>query len=337
MSEVLKTETGEQLNFIDLFRNKNYIIEIPIIQRDYAQGRENKFKIRNKFLEDIYFRLENNKNIDLDFVYGSVIETIDKMGKFIPLDGQQRLTTLFLLHWYLAHKDGHINELNRYLLYNEKSRFTYETRTSSREFCDALINSNIDFEDFLIEDEDKFNCLSKTIKNNPWYFLSWDNDPTIKGMLVMLDAIHYKFKNSDSFFERLINIENPIITFQFLNLKEMKMTDDLYIKINARGKTLTEFENFKAQFEKFLEVNHPEIQLDFSKNIDGVWCDLFWNFSVNNPIKTSHSIDQSFLRFINFISEMLFIKIILMTIRNLILLTLKLLKKYFYQKLIFIF
>ncbi len=37
------------------------------------------------------------------FVYGSV-EGIGET-RFLPLDGQQRLTTLFLLHWYLAWAD----------------------------------------------------------------------------------------------------------------------------------------------------------------------------------------------------------------------------------------
>ena len=73
-------------------------------------------------------------------------------------------------------------------------------------------------------------------------------------MLTMLDAIHKKFSNKKEFFERLLNNENPIITFLFLNLKDFKLTDDLYIKMNSRGKPLTPFENFKAKFEQFLET-----------------------------------------------------------------------------------
>ena len=62
----------------------------------------------------------------------------------------------------------------------------------------------------------------------------------------MLDAIHLKFTDKKDFFNRLIDKENPIITFLFLNLKEFKLTDDLYIKMNARGMPLTTFENFKT-------------------------------------------------------------------------------------------
>lgn len=74
-------------------------IEIPIIQRDYAQGRTSKevTRIRIRFLTSLYEALTNNSPIKLDFVYGEI-----KEKKLIPLDGQQRLTTLFLLHWYIA-------------------------------------------------------------------------------------------------------------------------------------------------------------------------------------------------------------------------------------------
>lgn len=76
-------------------------IIIPIIQRDYAQGRKKPevARVRERFLEALY-RAITEKPITLDFVYGD----IDNEGNMTPLDGQQRLTTLFLLHWYAAKK-----------------------------------------------------------------------------------------------------------------------------------------------------------------------------------------------------------------------------------------
>src|SRR5712675_458301 len=80
-------------------------IEIPVIQRDYAQGREDEHSrdVRKRFIEELADALSGDQAatpaLDLHFVYGrwKVNErTLE------PLDGQQRLTTLFLLHWYLA-------------------------------------------------------------------------------------------------------------------------------------------------------------------------------------------------------------------------------------------
>ena len=77
---------------------EKYSIEIPIIQRDYAQGRLGKENLRKNFLNDLKEALDKpNNKMKLDFVYGSI-----ENGKLYPLDGQQRLTTLWLLHWYIA-------------------------------------------------------------------------------------------------------------------------------------------------------------------------------------------------------------------------------------------
>ena len=227
-------------NLKDILGNKELKISIPIIQRDYAQGRKDAAIIRDKFLDEIFNKLDNDENLFLDFVYGNIED-----DKFIPIDGQQRLTTLFLLHLYFAKKE---RKDCKYL-----KGFTYETRSSSREFCERLVNTDIDFN----KEE-----ISADIKNYSWFMPFWENDPTVKSMLVMLDAIHDKFKNSN-FYDRLENIK-----FSFLELKEFGLTDDLYIKMNARGKPLSEFENFKAEFEK-------ELSQEIKAKLDNEWLDLF--------------------------------------------------------------
>ena len=250
-------------NLKDVLSNKKLKISIPIIQRDYAQGRKDAATIRDKFLHEIFNRLDNDENLFLDFVYGNI-----EGDKFIPIDGQQRLTTLFLLHLYFAKKERKDCE---YL-----KGFTYETRSSSREFCERLVNADIDFN----KDE-----ISADIKNYSWFMPFWENDPTVKSMLVMLDVIHDKFKNSN-FYDRLENIK-----FSFLELKEFGLTDDLYIKMNARGKPLSEFENFKAEFEK-------ELSQDIKAKLDNEWLDLFWGLkdSDKKSIDLS-SVDKRYMAF----------------------------------------
>lgn len=77
-------------------------IQIPRIQRAYAQGRTDyhAVKTRERFLSELHNSLKNN-GMTLDFIYGN----IRKDGYLIPLDGQQRLTTLWLLHWYADNKE----------------------------------------------------------------------------------------------------------------------------------------------------------------------------------------------------------------------------------------
>jgi len=308
-------QSGERLTFLKLFNEKKYLVEIPIIQRDYAQGRASAFEVRETFLNALLNYLDENKpNRDLDFIYGSLKSDDESITRFIPLDGQQRLTTLFLLHWYLATISGKMETL-KYLLGIKKetqnnvhylSKFTYETRASSREFCDELVSNDIKMDKLLEPDDNKNNSLSKSIKNCGWYCLSWDYDPTIQSMLVMLDAIHTKFLKKSEFWERLVNNDNPIITFLFLNLDEFDLTDELYIKMNARGEPLTEFENFKEWLEKYVDNESIKIQnfenINWQEKIDTDWTDIFWKY------KNNYSIDKEYMYFFRNMAQIFYVK-----------------------------
>ena len=278
-------EAGVRLSFYQLLTERDYIIQIPIIQRDYTQGSDRHQQVRDTFLDTLASYLEEGlPHRDLDFVYGSS-RRIDDVTYFIPLDGQQRLTTLFLLHWYLAQITPDQDLCDRLLAALHRAdglaRFTYETRSSSREFCDLLISPKHSLREALhpvsepVQGERR---ISRLIEDASWFLRSWKLDPTIQAMLQMLDAIDRKFWDKEEYLALLMNVESPIITMLYLDLEEFKLTDDLYIKMNARGKQLTPFENFKAQYEDYLGRVHPDYRIDFEQKIDTKWADLFWNY-----------------------------------------------------------
>jgi len=235
---------------------ENYSIEIPIIQRDYVQGRKKEKRVRTTFLKAIYDCLIKDKNLHLDFIYGVL-----KNDKFIPLDGQQRLTTLFLVHYFLSLKDNKFNRFQKHLTQGDNIKFSYETRKSSMEFCNQLIHNKIDYQSDI--------KISELIKNKNWFFSKWIQDPTISSMLTMLDEIQNIFKD-DGLFEKLIS--NELVTFSFLKPEQLKIKNEneLYIKMNSRGKPLNEFENFKSYFMDFLDENQ---KLKF----DNEWFEIFWS------------------------------------------------------------
>lgn len=260
-------------------------ISIPIIQRDYAQGRaSNDIKrVRDRFLDSLYNAV-NGKPITLDFIYGD----IDDAGTMTPLDGQQRLTTLFLLYWYAAKKDSISEEEIIFL-----KHFTYETRYSARDFCQELISHCPSFT----------TSVSAEIINQTWFPLDWKNDPTINSMLRMLDAIDEKFKAVDNLWDRL---EDKAITFYFLPIKDMGLTDDLYIKMNSRGKPLTTFEHFKAELEHELRSLDRDLTSRIIEKIDGIWTDFLWQFRKSGDGSLSNAlIDNMFLRYFKFICDII--------------------------------
>lgn len=216
--------------------------------------------------------------ITLDLIYGD----IDVNGIMTPLDGQQRLTTLFLLHWYAAKKER--IEKKEYDFLNN---FSYETRYSARDFCHRLIA----FEPMFNEK------LSEEIIDQSWFPLDWLNDSTIHSMLVMLDSIDERFLDVDNIWESL---KNRAITFYFLPIKDMGLTDDLYIKMNSRGKPLTTFENFKAELENELRQKDNKLAEYIIGKIDRDWTDMLWEYRDEN-----NSIDDEFLRYFHFICDII--------------------------------
>lgn len=254
-------------------------IIIPMIQRDYAQGRESADveKVRNRFLDALVQAISGTP-VTLDLIYGD----IDVDGTMTPLDGQQRLTTLFLLHWYAAKKEG-IDERDYAFL----KQFSYATRYSARDFCHCLI-------DFVPGFEDK---LSNEIKDQSWFPLDWMNDPTIRSMLIMLDSIDEKFSDIDDMWQKL---ENRAITFYFLPIRNMGLTDELYIKMNSRGKPLTTFEHFKAELENELRQKDEEMAAHIIEKVDRDWTDMLWGYRGENNI-----IDDEFLRYFQFVCDII--------------------------------
>lgn len=257
-------------------------IEIPMLQRDYAHGRRDTRtnRIRENFLSSLISAITGGEKLSLDFVYGNV-----EGRSLMPLDGQQRLTTLFLLHWYVASRSGNIGHTQPWL------NLSYATRASARMFCKHLSESAPD----LSQD-----TPSTWLIDQLWYLQTWEYDPTIQSMLVVLDEIHARLNHADmkDAWRRLAEDDPAAITFHVLPMQEMGLGDDIYIKMNSRGKPLTEFELFKARFEPLLESSANPRASEFAHKIDREWVDLFWR-----PSMPDGAMDKAMVRYLRFLTD----------------------------------
>lgn len=304
----MNTIDSKKYTLIDLFRDTEgggealNGIEIPLIQRDYAQGRDmpKVEDIRRRFVGALKKALINNEPITLDFVYGE----IDNNRTLIPLDGQQRLTTLFLLHWYIARREGVSEDKLAFL-----TKFSYATRYSAREFCKRLVSPAYQ------PDFNRFK-LSEEITDQNWMPLDWENDSTISAMLRMIDYIHVMFNNSCN--NLWSCLENGCISFYFLPIKQLGATDDLYIKMNSRGKPLTEFENVKAEWEASIRAISPSImpqqdaeqlQHRIEQKMDLDWTDLLWPYRNGQTGSSADDVvDDKFIRYLRFLTDIIYYK-----------------------------
>lgn len=251
---------------------KKYEIRIPIIQRDYAQGRNNEKskEVRKRLLDDMISVLDSeDKHLDFNFVYGNVNEDI-----FYPVDGQQRLTTLYLLHWFLSCR------ISKECLdkFNSLKRFSYMTRNSAAEFFRMLKNPNNELIDII-----RNKCaFREKIIDYPWFRAEWNNDPTIISVLNILDDMNKDerfYNKEEKYYSRLIDDDDPAIYFTMLNEENENAEAAAavkYIRMNARGKLLTVFENVKAMLDgidRKLGDEVTEIIYDY----DVEFIDFFYN------------------------------------------------------------
>ena len=304
-------------SFWELINDKK--IEIPKYQREYAQGRDNRRAegIRTGLVNALYEALDKYTPLELDFIFGSKKDTDNEKedcsnDKFRPVDGQQRLTILYLLHWYIFQCAEDTDALK--VLHNN---FSYATRTTSRIFCEKICENLLSTN--LGKDQ-----ISAQLKDMPWFTGAMGHDPTVKSMLVVIDCIHNKFKNADftPFAEKLKNKDCPI-TFYYYDLSEYDPNKpdtpfnvrDLYIKMNARGLALTDFEIFKAELQKTVpqgqgfdllksyfnkenETDTPTERVRLIGKFNNEYTNFFFNL-INDGKTESDKFDQAMMNFIN--------------------------------------
>lgn len=215
-----------------------YRVVVPGIQRHYVQGANNSKaqSIRKQFVKDIFNAIDKGRFFKLHFIYGP----IDTNGEdaFVPVDGQQRLTTLWLITRYAVEL---IENPVRKDLLRLLSRFTYEDRINAKRFCMALTNIDSRW--------DVNNNPISEIVSQSWFLDYWKEDETVASMVRMLSTIHCEWQMYNLTAEQVLEAIGTTISFE---LKIDSFSDDIYMKMNARGLQLTQWENFKSKFSESL-------------------------------------------------------------------------------------
>lgn len=224
-----------------------YRVVIPGIQRHYVQGANNPKaeSVRKQFIKEIFTAIEKKQNeFNLHFIYGPI--NTNGEDSFVPVDGQQRLTTLWLIARYAVEK---AEPSNRKDLLRLLSRFTYEDRINAKRFCQALTCEDSRWD---ITQDPNPNILCQD-----WFVDYWKEDETVASMIRMLSTIYEEWnKHQDSITaEDILEAIASKIRFE---LKIDAFGDDIYMKMNARGLQLTQWENFKGKFSEDLREDKKE-------------------------------------------------------------------------------
>lgn len=176
---------------------------IPSYQRGYRWGKDEV----ERLLNDVYsIEEETNKNYCLQ----PIVVKVRKNGSFELVDGQQRLTTLFLIYKYMHNS-------SRGFIDDAKFTLEYETRMKSKDFLDK-VDENRKFENI------DFFHICNAYKNIEDWFLDKDKKSVIT--------------NVNKYFDERIKIiwyevgenQNPIDLFTRLNIGKIALTSAELVK-----------------------------------------------------------------------------------------------------------
>lgn len=237
-------------NLLTLFSLNNMIV--PEIQREYVWG--NNSDVLEKFLQELEKKgspcqechhVHTNKNINVGFLYSykpSYVkyESERILDEFL-IDGQQRITTLFLLLLYRATIEERIDDFLTICRADEDDLhmgFTYKVRSLTQQFLVQLIRhareEGCSAFDFIMD-----------LNNSPHWFLDdYKSDQTVMSMISALKSIKKIFGNASNFyFDYLLTN----IHFWHFKTEATSQGEELYITMNSRGEQLSDNEMQKSR------------------------------------------------------------------------------------------
>lgn len=272
-------------NLLTLFSQNNFII--PEIQREYVWGHNE--KVITKFLRELKGKIgeicsqcrvpDSNDKINIGFLYTYKPDYVKVQNeRFLDenlIDGQQRITTLFLLLFYFGLREGRKNDFLSLLRYDGLSMsFNFKVRDLTRRFLLDLVENIISVDQ-----------LSK-IEQQTWYLQDYESDVSISGMIKSLKIIQNEFPDNAKYYNHFINN----IVFWHFKTEVTSEGEELYITMNARGEDLSDNEITKAA----LMIDGKDL-LESGKQWEE-WQHFFWKN--RNKSREVQSADFGFNSFI---------------------------------------
>jgi hypothetical protein len=256
--------------------------EIPKI--DSTDGSVELTQLNNDFTD---FYRQRNHSSNIGFIYAYSDQQYD--GRYFLIDGQQRITTLYLVLLLLAVRTATVADFEKKYCTNGQPKLDYRVRDSACSFIRQLVPHILK------------NSYAE-IKDQYWYLNSYENDITVSNIIsnieVIVEWLESRELDESDFYLYL----NNYTEFWYFDTNISAQGENLYIYLNARGEQMQGNENLKAELLSTLDSMQ-------SKNEMGVewenWQDLFWRMRTkgltNTKIKGLNA-DKGFNEFLRCIT-----------------------------------
>jgi len=296
----------------ELFCNR-YIdqLVIPEIQRDYVWGPDQTKRLMGAILENFanwknanenspftiisgedssssQIEHEDVKSLTAEFTslyarrrYGTNIGFVyayndgDLPGQYYLIDGQQRLTTIFLALLAVASRCNDLKERFRARYCLQSSMSELDTRSITTKLDYRLREHTSEFLHHFVPYLLERPSAADQLRQQSWYRLKLNGDKTVNNLIANFQVIYDSLDATmspatiSSFFEYLENL----VEFWYFDTNESAQGEELYIYLNARGENIAMNENLKALLLAQVKVSTEK---DSWGKIWEQWQDFFW-------------------------------------------------------------
>ena len=285
--------SGENYSLRNLFSDNHKII-IPDLQRDYCWGRTNGesdgMNLVQTFVENLLDH--NHYELNLGLLYAYEAPT----GHIQLCDGQQRITTLFLLLGHLNKRTEKDELLNLVISEQEQADdwepyLQYSIRESSLYFLSDLTR-------YFFRSE--YKIKTSDICKQSWYFKDYDYDPSIQSMIAAMqiieDILDNKEFSSADFKEIGLNLANNL-SFLYYDMGNRTNGEETFVVINTTGEPLSSSENLKPNL---INAQSEILQSKYAETWES-WEHYFWKARKQND--TADNGMQEFFRWITYLES----------------------------------
>lgn len=252
-----------ELKTINELRTMKFLI--PSYQRGYRWGRKEVVDLLNDISEFTPSQVEDTDKKTW-YCLQPIVVRKNANGLYEVIDGQQRLTTIYLILYYLNQR---LAEDFREKLF----RLDYETRTNIPSFLANLKKGEI------VED------------NIDFYYISYAYAAICK----WFDQDQFDFSNFDSKFKfntKVIwyesNEDNPIAIFTRINIGKIPLTNAELIKALFLNSS-----NFEKSRQDEVRLRQLEISMEWDRIEHTLQDDMFWYF-LNKDTSNTNRIELIF-------------------------------------------
>ena len=270
LKELLTHNEIEQIIIPEIQRDYVWEIDnvaklIDDINKNYEKKKSHKLELKingiieendtvNQFLTKEYERLKYHQKLGFIYAY----HDRDYAGKFFLIDGQQRLTTLFLILLFLYKEVGKGDAFSLLYFKDDIPKVNYKVREESNDFLQLLIQSVLKGENY--ENSEKF------------YKSDYLKDVTICHLIENFKHIEKQVGNIKNKLEFLEYLED-FVEVNYFDTHLSEQGEQLYIYMNSRGEQLSFQEIVRAELMQ--KINDPKKKIELGNEWEK-WQNFFW-------------------------------------------------------------